>query len=49
MLQARFRAWGHDIAASLDPRWTGPRKAGSRSSELALVVYLKDLGTATAP
>jgi cytochrome P450 len=41
--QARFRVWGHDIAASLDPQLDRAGQARSRSAELALAVYLKDL------
>ncbi len=41
--QATFRVWGHDIAASLDPQLDRAAQARSRSAELALAVYLKDL------
>ena len=41
--QARFRAWGHDVAASLDPQINRAAEARSHSSELALAAYLNDL------
>jgi cytochrome P450 len=41
--RARFRAWGHGITASLDPQMDRAAEARSRSSELALAAYLKDL------
>jgi len=41
--QARFRAWGHDVAASLDPQTNRAAEARSHSSELALAAYLNDL------
>ncbi len=39
--QARFRAWGHDVAANLDPQTAAT--AQSRAAELALTGYLQDL------
>jgi cytochrome P450 len=41
--QARFRAWGHDVAATLEPQTRRVAEADSRSSELALTAYLLDL------
>jgi cytochrome P450 len=43
--QARFRTWGHDLAASLDPATARAAQADSRESELALTAYLHDLVT----
>lgn len=40
--QAQFRAWGHDVATTLDPQTTGT-ESQSRTSELALTAYLRDL------
>jgi cytochrome P450 len=41
--QASFRAWGHAVATTLDPR-SGPNaEIQTRSSELALTAYLRDL------
>jgi len=39
--QARFRAWGQDLAATLDPEISD--EARTRASELALTAYLRDL------
>jgi cytochrome P450 len=39
--QASFRAWGHDVATTLDSAQTAESK--SRSSELALTAYLREL------
>jgi len=39
--QASFRVWGHDIGTSLDS--AGTVESQSRSSELALTAYLRDL------
>jgi cytochrome P450 len=39
--QASFRAWGHDVAASLDPTQSAENQ--TRASELALTRYLGDL------
>jgi cytochrome P450 len=41
--QARFRAWGHDVAASLDPESSSGAESQTRASELALTAYLRDL------
>ena len=41
--QARFRTWGHDLAAALDPATARAARADSRKSELALTAYLHDL------
>ncbi len=41
--QAQFRAWGHDVAATLDPQTAAAAKAESRAAELALTGYLRDL------
>ncbi len=40
--QAQFRAWGHDVAATLDPQ-TATAQAQTRAAELALTGYLQDL------
>ncbi len=39
--QAKFRAWGHDVATTLDSDQTAEGR--SRSSELALTAYLREL------
>ncbi|HEX4090287.1 MAG TPA: cytochrome P450 [Trebonia sp.] len=41
--QAQFRAWGHDVAASLDPQTTASARTRSRASEIALTAYLQEL------
>ncbi len=41
--QASFRAWGHDVAASLEPQQR-PAARAARSSELALAGYLTGAG-----
>jgi cytochrome P450 len=41
--RASFRAWGHDIIASLDPVSARSAARQSRSSELALAAYLRAL------
>ncbi|HEY1820931.1 MAG TPA: cytochrome P450 [Trebonia sp.] len=41
--QDRFRDWGHELAASLDPSTARAARADSRASELALSAYLRDL------
>jgi cytochrome P450 len=41
--QARFRVWGHDVAATLDPQSDRIRETQSRASELALTAYLREL------
>jgi cytochrome P450 len=40
---ARFRAWGHDVAATLEPQTPRAAAQQSRSAELALTAYLRDL------
>ena len=41
--QAQFRAWGHDVAATLDPQTTAAAQAQTRAAELALTGYLQGL------
>jgi cytochrome P450 len=41
--QAQFRAWGHDVAGTLDPQTAAAAQADSRAAELALTGYLQDL------
>jgi cytochrome P450 len=41
--QAQFRAWGHDVAATLDPQTTANAQANTRAAEVALTSYLQDL------
>jgi cytochrome P450 len=41
--QAQFRAWGHDVAATLDPQLAAAARAQSRAAEKALTRYLQDL------
>jgi cytochrome P450 len=41
--QASFRVWGHDFATTLEPQTTPAAESRSRSSELALTAYLRDL------
>ena len=41
--RASFRAWGHDVAASLEPQPAGPRQPVTRVTEVALAGYLRDL------
>jgi cytochrome P450 len=41
--RAKFRAWGHDVAATLEPQSARAAESQSRSSELALTVYLREL------
>jgi cytochrome P450 len=41
--QAQFRAWGHDVAATLDPQTGAAAQAQTRAAELALTGYLQDL------
>jgi cytochrome P450 len=41
--QARFRAWGHEVAAALDPQTAAAARAQTRAAELALTGYLQDL------
>jgi cytochrome P450 len=41
--QSQFRAWGHDVATTLDPQAASTAEGQTRSSELALTAYLRDL------
>src|SRR6202042_2652177 len=41
--QTQFRAWGHDVAATLDPQTAAAAQAQTRVAELALTGYLQDL------
>ena len=41
--QAQFRAWGHDVAATLDPQTTAAAQAQTHAAELALTGYLQEL------
>lgn len=41
--RARFRSWGHDVAATLEPQTRRAAESDSRLSELALTAYLQDL------
>jgi len=41
--QARFRAWGHELAATLEPQTAAAARAQTRAAELALTTYLQDL------
>src|ERR1700677_2831754 len=41
--QPLFRAWGHDIAATLEPRTAATTQAQTYAAELALTGYLQDL------
>jgi cytochrome P450 len=41
--QAQFRAWGHEVAATLEPRTAAAARADSHAAELALTGYLQDL------
>jgi len=41
--QAHFRAWGHEVAATLDPQTAAAAQAQTRAAELALTGYLQDL------
>ncbi len=41
--QASFRTWGHDLAATLDPQAGHGTESQTRSSELALTAYLREL------
>jgi cytochrome P450 len=41
--QASFRVWGHDVATTLEPQSTPAAESRSRSSELALTAYLREL------
>jgi cytochrome P450 len=41
--QASFRVWGHDVATTLEPQSAPAAESRSRSSELALTAYLREL------
>ena len=41
--QAQFRAWGHEVAATLEPQLAAAARAQSRAAEVALTGYLRDL------
>ena len=41
--QDSFRAWGHDVAATLEPQTAGAALSQSRAAEVALSEYLRDL------
>jgi cytochrome P450 len=41
--QASFRAWGHDVATTLDLQSAPTVESRTRSSELALTAYLREL------
>ncbi len=41
--QAQFRAWGEDVAATLDPQTAATARAQTRAAEVALTGYLQDL------
>jgi cytochrome P450 len=41
--QDRFRAWGHDVAATLEPQTRRAAESDRRTAELALTAYLQDL------
>ena len=41
--QVQFRAWGHDVAATLDPQTAASARAQTRAAELELTGYLQDL------
>jgi len=41
--QAKFRVWGHDVAATLEPQTSRSVRNDTRASELALTAYLRDL------
>src|SRR5580692_252642 len=41
--QASFRAWGHDVAATLEPHTMEASLSQSRAAEVALSGYLRDL------
>jgi cytochrome P450 len=43
--QARFRVWGHDLATTLEPQTSPNAEMRTRSSELALTGYLRELVT----
>src|SRR6516162_3421775 len=41
--QASFRAWGHDVATTLELQSGSSAESRTRASELALTAYLRDL------
>jgi len=41
--QASFRAWGHDVAETLEPKTIEASNSQSRAAEVALSGYLRDL------
>ena len=41
--QARFRLWGAEVAATLDPQTSRAARGQSRAAEIALTAYLRDL------
>ena len=41
--QAQFRAWGRDVAATLDPQTAATTQAETYAAEVALTGYLEDL------
>jgi cytochrome P450 len=41
--QAQFRVWGHEVAASLEPRTGAAARSQTRDAEVALTGYLQDL------
>ena len=41
--QASFRAWGHDVASTLELQMSPNGESKTRASELALTAYLRDL------
>jgi cytochrome P450 len=41
--QSQFRAWGHDVAATLDPQTAAAARTQSRTAEAELAGYLQDL------
>src|ERR1700733_14663743 len=41
--QAQFRAWGHDVAANLEPKTGAAARALTRAAEVALTGYLQEL------
>ena len=41
--QAQFRAWGNDVAATLEPQTAAAARAQTRAAQVALTGYLQDL------
>jgi cytochrome P450 len=41
--QDKFRAWGHDVVATLDPQTARAAAQSAHTAELALTAYLRDL------